>query len=67
MGLLSFLFGSKPATQTTGGGLLATGDMQKAYRDHVIDAQSNGQQPMSFQDFVKAQQAKAAQQQQPKQ
>ena len=57
MGLLSFLFGSKPqapAPQQPQG--LLGGGSAKAYRDYVIDMQSNGKQPLAFADWQKAQQ-----------
>lgn len=59
MGLLSFLFGNKqpqPAQQPQG--LLAGGSAQ-AYRDYVIDQQSQGKQPLPMADWQKMQAAKA--------
>lgn len=55
MGLFSFLFGdSKP---TTGGLLPQSGATQKAYQDYAIDQQSQGKQPLTFQEWMKQQQA----------
>lgn len=62
MGLLSFLFGSKPEQpKPQSGGLLGGGSAQ-AYRDYVIDTQTQGKQPLSFADWQKmqAQQAQKA-------
>lgn len=60
MGLLSFLFGSKPAQPQSGGGLLSvpSGNQQQAYKDYAEMAMTKGQQPMSFADWMKQQQAK---------
>ena len=58
MGLLSFLFSSKPQpVQPAPGGLLTTGATQQAYKDYAEQAMVKGQPVMSFQDWAKAQQA----------
>ena len=66
MGLLSFLFGSKSQPQQAPaqpGGLLSapTGNQQQAYKDYAEQCMVKGQQPMSFADYMKAQQAKPPQ------
>ncbi len=60
MGLLSFLFGSKPQPPQQPQGLLnaPSGATQKAYQDYAIDMQSQGKAPLSYQDWVKSQQPK---------
>lgn len=70
MGLLSFLFGSKPQPQQPqGNGLLSvpTGNQQQAYKDYAEQMMMKGQQPLSFADYMKAQQAKQQQPQPPQQ
>lgn len=62
MGLLSFLFGSKPQMQQNPNqpkGLLAPAAPavnQNAYRDYVIDMQSQGKAPLPYADWAKSQQ-----------
>lgn len=65
MGLLSFLFGGSQQpqpVQPAGGGLLTTGNQQQSYRDYAEQCMVKGQQPMPMADWMKAQQAKQAQQ-----
>ena len=57
MGLLSFLFGSKPQPPAQPQGLLnaPSGVTQEAYNDYAIDMQSQGKAPLSYADWVKSQ------------
>ena len=58
MGLLNFLFGSKPQPPQQPQGLLnaPSGATTKAYQDYAIDMQSQGKAPLAYADWAKQQQ-----------
>ena len=64
MGLLDFILGRKPQPQPNAGpGILAVpkGTTQQSYQDYAEMQMTKGQQPLSMADWLKQQQAQAAQ------